>query len=94
MSADVIHVVNKDLENHGFLASNRAFFSTFRPKSALKVDPSGKFQAARPSTFRGLERRDGAEPGRVDLHVRRLVVPMVEDISRFKSELEFALLRK
>jgi len=90
----VIHVVNKDPKEQGFFASNRVILSTFCRKSVLKIDAPGKFQAARPRAFGGLQRSDGAESGRINLHVGRLVVAMVEDIGRFKPELELALLRE
>ena len=55
-------------------------------------NPPGKLQTPRPRAFGCLQGGDGAEAGRVDLHVGRLVVAVVEEVCGFQAELEFALL--
>jgi protein involved in polysaccharide export with SLBB domain len=69
----------------------------FQNKSSAQATPlehnsPRQFQAPRPCSLRRLQRRNRPEPRRIHLHVRRLVVPVVEHIRSFRAQLELRLL--
>ena len=51
-------------------------------------DAAGEFKAARAGSLGGFQSGDGAETEGVHLHIGRLVVAMVEEVGRFKAELQ------
>jgi hypothetical protein len=83
-------VVTKYLRKSGFFAHNTALFRRILRQIGLKIDAASQFQAPRPGAFRRLQRGDRAERRGIYLHVWWLIVPVIENIGRFKAELELA----